>query len=336
MTASATDHPGPILGLDVGGTKIAALLVDDGDRELARRSFPVDGRPLADQVVAAARSTLDAVGAEVRPAAIGIGAPGQIDPEAGTLRLAVNLSEAALPIATIVGEALGVPCWVDHDARAAAAWLYQRAGGSESLGSLAYLSVGTGISAGVIVDGRLLRGVSGLAGEVGHLLAVPEGPTCACGLSGCLEAVAAGPAVARLAADAVAAGRGGALAAGADAAEVYRLAEAGDEAARRIVADVGRHLARAIRGLALAFGVDHVVVGGGLARAGATFLQPILDELERERRASALVREAIGPQHIELLPAGMEAGTWGAVHIARSGLRATSPDPDQRREVADG
>jgi glucokinase len=329
----ATNAPTPILGVDLGGTKIAALLVDADDRVIAQGTVPTDGRPLAEQVVDAARRVLDAAGAEYRPAAVGIGAPGQVDARSGVLRLAVNLSTAELPLAALVSDALGVPCFVDHDARAAAAWLQQQPGTGSSL---AYLSVGTGISAAIIVDGQPLRGVSGLAGEIGHMLAVHDGPPCVCGLRGCLEAVAAGPAVARQAAEGIARGLPTGMTGRPDAEAVYRAAGAGDALALQITTSAGQHLARAIRGVVLAYGVDRVVIGGGLSRAGRTFLQPILDELQRERDASALIRQAIPTDLIELLPAGTEAGVWGAVAIARSGLHAVPPEASRQREVDDG
>lgn len=324
--------PGPVVGLDVGGTKIAALVVDDTDRVLARIETPTDGRPIGEQAIAVIRSALDAAGGEVRPAAVGIGAPGQVDSATGVLRMAVNLALADVPLAALVHEALDVPVFVDHDTRAAAAWLLQDGTASRSM---AYLSVGTGISAAVVVDGRLVRGSRGLAGEIGHLSVVPDGPPCACGLHGCLEAVAAGPAIARAAVAAVARGDATAITPAADAREVYRAAAAGDPVAAAIVAEVGAHLARAVRGLVLAYGVERVVIGGGLSRAGATFLQPILDELARERAASALVRVALPDGAVELLPPDADAGAWGGVVIARSGLRAVRSEPGWKGEVGD-
>jgi glucokinase len=224
-----------------------------------------------------------------------------------------------VPLAAALRQALGVPAYVDHDTRAAVAWLLQRGGGP---GSLAYLSVGTGISAAVAIDGRILRGVSGLAGEIGHVVAVPDGPPCACGLAGCLEAVAAGPALERRT--------------GRRPEEVYLAAADGDAEALAVTREVGGHLARAIRGIALAYGVDRIVIGGGLSRAGQPFLEPILEALDREREASALVRQALPPGSVQLLAADAEAGAWGGVVIARTGLSAASTEPGVQREVADG
>jgi glucokinase len=114
---------------------------------------------------------------------------------------------------------------------------------------------------------------------------------------------------------------------------VYRAAGAGDAVALAIAAQVGAHLARAIRGIALSYGIDRVVIGGGMSRAGEPFLRPILDELERERAASPLITHALTPNPVELLPADSDPGAWGAVVVARAGLRdGTAAVPE--REVA--
>ncbi len=304
-----------VLGIDVGGSKIAAILVGPDDHIVAQATVATDGRDLPAQILAAANGVLDGM----RPAAVGVAVPGQVDPAAGIVRMAVNLSLQEVPLAAALREGLGVPAYVDHDTRAAVAWLLQR--GSRPR-SLAYLSVGTGISAAVAIEGRILRGVSGLAGEIGHVVAVPNGPPCACGLAGCLEAVAAGPAVERRA--------------GRPPQEVFRAAAGGDADALEVTREVGAHLARAIRGIALVYGVDRIVLGGGLSRAGPPFMAPILEALEREREASALVRQALPAGNVELLAADAEAGAWGGVVIARAGLKVASADPEVRWEVDDG
>lgn len=313
MSARSGDSPsttrGPILGLDVGGTKIAGLLVDGENNVLARLTVPTDGRSLDEQVLDAARQTLASADGAAVPIAVGIGVPGHVDGTNGMLRLAVNLEARELPLGEIVRDGLGVPCYLEHDARAAALWLLQQ--GGDDAASLAYLSVGTGISAAVIIGGRLLRGTTGLAGEIGHVVADPDGPECRCGLVGCLEAVAAGPAVGRMATE-----RG--LSQTTPEA-VYAAAATGDATACGIAETVGGHLGRAVRALVLTFGVDRVVIGGGMARAGAVFFDPILAALELEQRRSSLARQALAGARIELLADG-EAGARGAVSVARIGL----------------
>ena len=323
---------GLLLGIDVGGTKIAGVAVDARTGELlAERRQRVDDAPLERQVTDVARVLVETSGGE-RLAAIGLAVPGLVDAGSGVMRLAVNVDAGELAIGPLVAKAMAAPCFVEHDARAAALWLLERGDPNDSL---AYLSVGTGISAAVVIAGRLVRGVTGLAGEIGHTQAVESGPACPCGLSGCLEAVAAGPAVARMAQEAVANGEASSLSVGANGPEaVYRAAAASDAVALAIANRVGVYLARAIRGISLSYGIDRVVIGGGMSRAGEPFLRPILDELERERTASPLISHALTPDPVELLPADSDPGAWGAVVVARSGLSNGTPVAPER-EVAD-
>jgi glucokinase len=325
-----TDGDGLLLGIDVGGTKIAGVAVDGRSGELlAEQRQRLDGAPLQQQVTDIARGLFEIAGSD-RLAAIGLAVPGLVDAGSGVMRLAVNVDAGELAIGPLVAEVMGVPCFVEHDARAAALWLMER---GDPHGSLAYLSVGTGISAAVVIAGRLVRGATGLAGEIGHTQAIEGGPACPCGLHGCLETVAAGPAVARMAADAVASGATTSLSRGETGPEaVYRAAAAGDGVALAIAARVGVHLARAIRAIALSYGIDRAVIGGGMSRAGEPFLRPILDELARERAASPLISHALAPNPVELLPEDSDPSAWGAVVVARSGLRDSA---GARGEVAD-
>jgi glucokinase len=327
-----SDGDALLLGIDVGGTKIAGVAVDARSGGLrAEQRQPLDGGPLEDQVIAVGRGLLEAAG-DGGLDAIGIAVPGLVDAGSGVMRLAVNVEAGELAIGPLVSQALDAPCFVEHDARAAALWLLER---GDPDASLAYLSVGTGISAAVVIGGRLVRGVTGLAGEVGHTQAVEDGPVCRCGLRGCLEMVAAGPAVARIAGERLARGERSSLRIGATEADlVYGAAAAGDPLALAIADEVGIHLARAIRAIVLLYGVDRVVIGGGMSRAGQPFLTPILAELEREQAASPLIRHALTPNPVELLPADADPGAWGAVVVARTGLangRAVAPE----REVTD-
>jgi len=320
-----------LVGIDVGGTKIAGVAVDAVTNALrAEHRQPIDDAPLELQVAGLVRRLIDGAGEE-RPAAIGIAVPGLVDAGTGVMRLAVNVEVGELAIGPLVEAAIGAPCFVEHDARAAALWLIDQRGAQDSL---AYLSVGTGISAAVVIDGRLVRGVNGLAGEIGHTRAVADGPLCSCGLRGCLEMVAAGPAVARRAADAIARGEATSLAAGAGPEQIFRAAAEGDPLATAIADEVGAHLARAVRTIVLLYGVDRVVIGGGMSRAGAPFLEPILAELKREMAASPLIAHAMAPTPVELLPNDADPGAWGAVVVARS--RGGDGRAAPKGEVADG
>jgi glucokinase len=185
---------------------------------------------------------------------------------------------------------------------------------------LAYLSIGTGISAGVVLDGRLHRGARGMAGEIGHVVIDAAGPTCPCGLRGCFEALASGPSVARLAEAGLDAGVRSSLAGErpVSAVAVYRAAADGDPFALELAEATGRHIARAVHELVMTYDVRRVVIGGGVAAAGETFLAPILRGLDRLRSESELAREVLPADIVHLLPAGSEAGAWGAVVLARN------------------
>ena len=328
-----------VAGVDIGGSKIAVLVATRDLDVRGRYTLPTEvGSPdrAADVVAGAVAAALEAAGASMdRLAAIGVGVPGRVDPIAGTVSLAVNLGWQELPLGPQLEALTGVPVALENDVRAAAAGLISR----RVLGDvedLAYLSVGTGISAGVVLDGRLHRGPRGLAGEIGHVVVDPSGPRCPCGLRGCLETIAAGPAVARQAAEALAAGRTSSMAPeGLTASAVYQAAAAGDPVASEVATATGAHLARAIHELVMAYDVEVVVLGGGVAGAGSAFLDPILMALDSMREASPLAREVLRPDVVHLLPADADAGAWGAVALARTAAATDLAAPAARREVGD-
>ena len=319
----ATPVPGidrPLVaGIDVGGTKIS-IVVTDPDGIVYRHVTPTDPSSLVRQIAGLVDDARRQLGRDI--SAVGVAIPGHVDPEDGSVRLAVNLGIIHLPLGPLLRTELGVPVYIEHDARAAALWLTAGAadGSVPAPASVAYLAIGTGISAGVVLDGIVLRGDNRVAGEVGHCAADPEGVACACGLRGCLETIAAGPGIARQADGALAAGRRTVLSPDSTAADVFRAATAGDEVALEIVDRVADHLARAIRSLALTLGVRRVVIGGGVAAAGPALLGPIQSRIERERAASPLVHAALGDATVELLPPHEAPAARGAAAIARRSI----------------
>jgi predicted NBD/HSP70 family sugar kinase len=186
----------------------------------------------------------------------------------------------------------------------------------------------------VILDGHLHRGALGLAGEIGHAVIDANGPRCACGNTGCFEAVAAGPAIVTRTLDGWAARRNGHGGRAKDAAAVaengaeavFSAAAAGDQVARDVIDSAGRAIAWGIHLLALAYDVERIVLGGGVSHAGEPFMAPVRRELDRYRDVSPLAAEILRPDLVQLLPAGADAGAWGAVTVARESLAT-------RREV---
>ncbi len=328
--AAGTDRALLTVGLDVGGTKIASVVTDGDDRILHHEVEPTDSRQLPVQLAAMVRRAVGhfAEDGAVVVGAVGVAVPGFVEPRTGSVGLAVNLGGEPLALGPILQSSVGLPCYVEHDARAAAAWLRDRS--ADATANLVYLSIGTGISAGIVLDGHVLRGPNGLAGEVGHTYASAGGDPCPCGLTGCIEVVAAGPAIARLAREAIAEERATSLPAHPTAADVFSAATDGDALAAEIADGVAQRLGRLIRAMVLTLGIDHVVIGGGVAAAGDALLARVNSAVARERAVSPLVDAAFANSTIELLSPEVEAGARGAAAIARR--RAGE---DLRREVGD-
>ena len=325
------------VGLDVGGTKTACVVTDADDKVLLHEVVPTDPTRLADQLSEIIRRAVDHFPSDgdVAVGAVGVAVPGHVEPRSGTIRLAVNLGGSRdggeLPLGPMLAEQIGLPCFVEHDARAAASWIEFSAVGSNAPVDLAYLSVGTGIAAGIVLNGQVLRGANGFAGEVGHVSADPSDGRCVCGLIGCLEHVTAGPAIARAAREAMASGRKTTLRRDATPTDVFKAAQAGDELAQELATVFAERLARAIRGLVLTLGVSYVVIGGGVAGAGEALLGPVLEAIGRERAASPLVEAAFANARVELLSPQIEAGARGAAAIARRRVLA-----ENREGVGEG
>jgi glucokinase len=316
-----------VVGVDIGGTKTAILVTQPDGTVLARSIAPTavgasDRAP--DSIAALVEAALGNAGAHAGDVqALGVGVPGRVDRENGHVTLAVNLDWHDLPLGPRLEARLGIPTIVENDVRAAALGLHRRRLFGQ-VESLALLAIGTGISAGVVLDGQLHRGALGLAGEVGHVIIDPNGPRCACGNTGCFEAVSAGPAIVKRTLEGWAARRNGQGVpadpplTGSEA--VFAAAEAGDVVARDVIDSAGRADAWGIHLLALAYDVERIVVGGGVSHAGEPFMAPILRELDRYRAASPLAAEILLPDLVQLLPPGADAGAWGAVTIARESL----------------
>jgi glucokinase len=319
-----------VAGLDVGGTKTLAVAVD---AELAATAWPDgDGVPHPAVVATVRRPTgvgggdrllrstaevladlAEAAGVAVDGfAAVGVGVPGLVDRAAGTVRHAVNLGLDDTPIglAAHLGALAGAPVLVDNDVNLAAVGAAVALG---CRGDLAYLSVGTGLAAGLLLDGRIRRGAHGAAGEIGHLPIDPQGPLCECGQRGCLEALASGTAIATRwpVAD-------GALTA---TSALLAAADTGDPAAVAVLGEVAGHLAGAVALLAQTVDPEVVVLGGGVADAGPGLLEAVRQAL-RDRAALSPVLAAIHlADRVALVPEGVPAGALGAAVFARHHLR---------------
>jgi len=293
------------VGLDVGGTKIDALALAFDGSILARTRIPTGWGDHA--VVAAVHEAVDALADAGRfpvadVASVGIGIPGLVDAGAGRVLHAVNLGVTELDLAAAVRVRLPVPVTVENDVKAAALGAGSLRGDAHSM---AYLNLGTGVAAGIVIDGALWRGVHGTAGEVGHLSVDPRGRVCGCGQRGCIETFCGGGAVSK------AWGRGGEL----PLRDIFDLAEQGDAFALELREGIAFGAASAVRSLVLGADVETVVIGGGVTALGDRLLGDLMQRLRREGAESPFIRSLHLEERIELLPAGSPAGALGAALV---------------------
>jgi glucokinase len=255
------------LGLDLGGTNIKAVILDDSGPvprviESSSRPTMADGGPdvVVERIVGAGRAMLDEFG-PVRGA--GLGVPGLFDRAAGTAVLFPNLPGPwpGHSLRDPVARGLELPTTLINDARS-----FTLAEGTVGAGrgsrTLVCVTLGTGVGGGIMIDGELHLGAWGVAGEIGHQTVVPNGPLCGCGNRGCAEALTKADVLARLA------GRP-------TAEDVYSGASAGDERCRSAVATVAGYLGIAMANTVTVLGPDRIVVGGGIVAAGEQVLGPI-------------------------------------------------------------
>ncbi|MDQ3210124.1 MAG: ROK family protein [Actinomycetota bacterium] len=275
---------GPAIGIDVGGTKTAALLVGRDGTVLAR---DVRETPTGDQQ-ATLETMVEAARAVATPEVVGVGiaAAGMVDLD-GLMRYAPNLALRDAPLVSHVGGALGLFAVADNDANAAA-WGEYRHGAGRGSRHLLMVSVGTGIGGGIVLDGHLYRGANGFAGEIGHVVVAPDGPLCGCGNHGCWEQVASGTAITRAGRRAAARHPHSSLGelAGGDPSGVTgdmvtEAARHGDTVSRGILVEVGYRLGVGIAGFVNVLDPDLVVVAGGVSEAGDLLLAPARDAFRR-------------------------------------------------------
>ena len=314
------------LGIDIGGTKVAAVLVDASGTVVARDRGPVapdsNDAALRSIVAVTDRVLNEHPGARGRLTGIGAGAPGAVDWRNGVLLAATNLAWRDLPLARALSERYGVPALIENDVNVAA-WGERCFGGwstpNTPVEHLVYLTVGTGIGAGLIENGRIVRGKRG-AGEIGHIPLLDNGIHCKCGMVGCLEAVASGPALGtagRRLAEAGAAGEAlrllelaGGAATDITAAHVIQAAQEGSPGARHLLEREGYYLALAVLICWRMLDPQVIVIGGGLAEAGAPLFEAIWKELRRLRPRGPNPSEYV--VHTKL---GADAGAIGGAAL---------------------
>jgi glucokinase len=316
----------PVLGVDVGGTKVAVGAVDgSGLREVRETPTDVSGtEALLDGIEATVREVAGRVG---QPLGVGVGVPSQIEYATGTVETSVNIPLSGVPLREELGRRLGAPVFVDNDANCAAL-AESRLVEDGPADNLVMLTLGTGVGGGVVVGGMIFRGAHGLGAELGHFTVNPDGPPCPgnCPNFGCLEAYCSGQALERdateLAQDRPGSRLHAALTDGKVAGqECVTAANEGDPDALRVFERYGRMLGVGIAGYVNVFEPERFVIGGGLSRAADAFL----DVARREAEARAL--PALWKRvTVSLARGGAHAGVIGAGLLAATELEMASRD----------
>ncbi|HSO63991.1 MAG TPA: ROK family glucokinase [Ornithinibacter sp.] len=317
---------GPLaIGIDIGGTKVAGGVVDAHGAVLrrTRRDTPhrsTSPRVVEDTIVSVVEELL-AVGGEA-VTAVGIGAAGFVAADRATVVFAPHLSWRNEPLREALGSRVPLPDFVDNDANAAV-WAEHRFGAGRGESHLVMVNLGTGIGGGIVLDGRVIRGRYGLAGEFGHMQVVPDGIRCECGNRGCWEQYASGNALVREARALMSAGspvvsdlfdRVGGLPEDLTGPLVTEAARDGDPLARELLGEIGRWLGIGMADLAAALDPGTFVIGGGVSAAGDLLLDPARVAFRRQLSGRGYRPEAT----IVAAQLGNEAGLVGAADLART------------------
>lgn len=318
---------GLAIGIDIGGTKVAAGVVDAEGRILseARRSTPGNDPRAVERVIL---ELVEELSKDHRIWSVGIGAAGWMDLDGGTVLFSPHLAWRNEPLRDNLQRLLRRPVLLANDADAAA-WAEWRFGAGRGEDRLVCITLGTGIGGAMVMDGRVERGRFGVAGEFGHQIIMPGGHRCECGNRGCWEQYASGNALGRearilarnnspMAQDLLAAvgGQPGKI----TGAVVTELALAGDAASRELIDEVGEWLGLGLANLAAALDPGLFVIGGGLCSAGDLLVEPARKAFARNLTGRGF-RPAAG---ISLAALGPKAGLIGAADLSRVSSRVRS------------
>jgi glucokinase len=307
------------LAIDIGGTKLAAAVVDANGRMLATERLVSPPVWTADELFQVLEDLCLRVlkTADTNVVGIGVGCVGPMiypDGIVSPLNIVSASGEAIwrdFPLRARLAEAFGRPCVVDNDAKALALgerWQGAGRGSNNMLGMV----VSTGVGGGIILNGNLLNGFAGNSGHVGHIIVWPNGPLCGCGARGCVEGVASGSGLARRLAEALAAGAKTSLAPGSTAVDIAAAARQGDALASELFRTAGEGVGRGIASAAALLDLELVVIGGSIALQAWDLLGPPLEATLRATAQLDFTRE-LRVVHAEL---GDQAGLFGAALLA--------------------
>jgi len=308
------------IGIDLGGTKIAAGVIDENFELLSRAEVPTRASLGAETVIAdmadCVRQALAAAGRELADCAgAGIGSPGLCDTEKGSVRNAHNLGWYGVPVCGMLSEELGLPVRVDNDANCAALGEVV-AGAAKGSRSALMVTLGTGVGGGIIIGGEIYSGWQSLGGEIGHMCIVMDGEQCSCGEKGCWEAYAASSALVRQAEKAASEHPESLLAAHAgtlDGKKIFAALNEGDAVAKMVVERYCAYVGVGIVNLVNAIYPESIIIGGGISAVGETIIGPIREYIANHFFAS---KRELMPRVLQA-KLGNDAGLIGAAALIK-------------------
>lgn len=308
------------IGIDVGGTNVKIALVDDNGKIIYSNSVPTYAKMGYEYTVNNIKQAIRDLMKETNTTTsdiegIGFDFPGQVDCKTGVVKLAPNIPGwVNVPIAQMIEDEFHIPTRIDNDVRCAALGEL-KFGAGKGCENFICITVGTGIGSGIVINGKVVRGATNAAGELGHIkLQMNGGPICGCGDTGCLEAFASGPAIVAMAQEYIKGGKSTKFRemAAAEGGEitpymVAKAAEEGDPVAKRIFEIIGEYIGIGLTSVINLLNPERVIIGGGVAESGELLLGPIRKTIKE--RAMVVAGNAV-----EIVPAqlGNSAGVIGA------------------------
>lgn len=315
-----------LVGVDLGGTTIKIAFITLDGHIVEKWEIPTniseDGKHIVKDIAQSIDAKLEQL-SETREklAAIGMGAPGFIDMKTGFIYHAVNIGWRDYPLKDELEKETGLTVIVDNDANIAAIGEMWR-GAGDGEGNLLMVTLGTGVGGGIIVNGHIMHGTNGMAGEIGHITSIPEGGApCNCGRTGCIETIASATGIARISKEKAAEDNSSILykvlmeKGEIEAKDVADAAEKGDQVAIETLEEVTFHLGLVIANLSNSINPGKIVIGGGVSKAGDT----LMTRLEKQFKRFALPRVAEGAM-LKTATLGNDAGVIGGAWLAKHNI----------------
>ncbi len=310
------------LGIDLGGTNIAAGIVDENYKIIGsaecKTNAPRSAEEIADDIAAIGKKAAEYAGIKFDDiGAVGLGTPGSVNSKTGMIAFSANLYFENVPFAKLVSDRLGKPVYIENDANAAAYGEYI-AGAGKNAENFVAVTLGTGVGGGIIINGRIYSGSNGAAGELGHITMVKDGVSCPCGRKGCFEQYASVSALVRFTKESMKQNPDSSMwelvSGNIDAVNgitSFKAAKQGDAAAKAVVDKFIEYVAIGISDIVNIFQPDILAIGGGISKEGETLLSPIRKIVDTQDYARNMKNRTV----ITAATLGNDAGIIGAAFL---------------------